>query len=527
MGNGVIVATSGEEVVRVGIDTLKAGGSAADAALAVSLSQVAQVAGAYVSYAGILSLIYYDAATGKVHYLNAGFDTPRDEKDALSIPSKSSGRTALVPGFMAGVDAAHKRFGKLPFSRLFDHAIALAEDGIRIDPDLSSWFHKRKDVLARLPETRRIFMKADGSLYAAGDLFRQPELAKTLRRVAQEGAGFMSTGEWAKHFVEAVRRDGGKITLQDLGAYRADWEEPLQTTFREYQVFVPGFSSREGVNIVEALNLLESADLKKYGHYMKSPENLFWLCQILRCQDLMWLPPDIARRQDGIDLSPAGRVTKQNAAEIWERMRNGTWRYAQQLKTASGGHSDAVVVVDRWGDVAALTHTINADLWGETGIFVDGASIPDSATFQRKQIHEVGPGKRLPDTMGPLLVLRDGKPIFCSSAIGSGLHEKTVQVLLNILEFGIDPQEAVDAPYVLPMKRDEKGPMARLIEGTFDQKLIDELQALGQRAVILRQADVAEWGSWRGLLVAIKLDPKTSARRGVPARYSATVTKSD
>jgi gamma-glutamyltranspeptidase/glutathione hydrolase len=337
----------------------------------------------------------------------------------------------------------------------------------------------------------------------------------------------MSTGEWAKHFVEAVRRDGGKITLQDLGAYRAVWEEPLQTTFREYQVFVPGFSSREGVNIVEALNLLESPDLKKYGHYMKSPENLFWLCQILRCQDLMWLPPDIARRQDGMDLSPAGRVTKQNAAEICERMRNGTWRYTQQLKKASGGHSDAVVVVDRWGNVAALTHTINADLWGETGIFVDGVSIPDSATFQRKQIHEVGPGKRLPDTMGPLLVLRDGKPIFCSSAIGSGLHEKTVQVLLNILEFGMDPQEAVDAPYVLPMKRDKKGPMARLIEGTFDQKLIDELQALGQPAVILRPADIAEWGSWRGLLVGIKLDPKTNARRGVPARYSATVTKSD
>jgi gamma-glutamyltranspeptidase / glutathione hydrolase len=524
-GDGVVVATSGEEVVKVGVETLKAGGSAVDAALTVALSQVAQVAGSYVSYAGVLSLIYYDAETGKVYYLNAGFDTPRRETDALLIPAKASGRTALVPGFMAGVEAAHNKFGKLPFARLFEPAVALAEDGIRIAPDLSDWMRQRKDVLARLPETRRIFLKSRDTFYADGDLFRQPELATTLRRVAKDGARFMYTGDWAKHFVEAVQRDGGKISLEDMEAYRAIWEEPLRTTFRENEVFVPGFTSREGVNIVEALNLLELADLKKRGNYSKSPESLFWLCQILSCQDLMWLPSDKAGNKYDMDLSPTARVSKKTAEAIWERMQKGTWRYARQLVKPNSGHSDAVVVVDRWGNVAALTHTINTSLWGETGIFVDGVSIPDSASIQRQQVYEIGPGKRLPDTIGPLLVLREGKPVFVSSAIGSGLHEKTVQVLLNILEFGMDPQDAIEAPYLLPRKQGAKGPVARVIEGTFDMKLIDKLQTLGQPAMILPKADIAEWGNWRCLLVGIQLDPKTGARRGVPLRYSATVPK--
>jgi gamma-glutamyltranspeptidase / glutathione hydrolase len=530
VNGGVVVATSGPVGVNAGVVMLKKGGSAADAALATSLTQVAQVAGAYVSYAGVLSLMYYDSSTEEVFYLNAGFDTPREEKDPLSIPARASGRTALVPGFMAGVEAAHRRFGKLPFARLFDPALALAEDGVRIDPDMAQWIAQRKDVLARLPETKRVFTKADGSFYADGDLFRQPDLAQTLRRVARDGAGVMYTGDWAKRFVEAVQRDGGKVTLEDLQAYRAVWEKPLRTTFRDHEVCASGFSSREGVNLLEAFNLLEAADLKRRGHYRESPESLFWLAQILGCQDLMWLPADRAKHPHGMDLSPVARLKKETAAAIWERMQKGTWRYSRKA-TGSGGprtdHSDAVVAVDRWGNVAALTHTINTNLWGETGLFVDGVSIPDPGALQREQIREAGPGKRLPDTMGPLIVLRDNRPLLASSAIGSGLHEKTVQVLLNLLEFGLGPQEAVDAPYLLPRSWEKDGPVVRVIEDTFDGKVLDGLRANGQPVTVLRKADAGEWGRWRGYWVGVSIDPKTGARRGVPARNAATATESD
>src|SRR5262249_20127043 len=109
------------------------------------------------------------------------------ETDPLSIPNRASGRTALVPGFMAGIGAAHERFGKLPFKRLFDAALVITEDGVTVDPDLASWIQERKDILGRLLDTRRVFTKPDGRFYASGDRFRQLDLARTLRLVARDG----------------------------------------------------------------------------------------------------------------------------------------------------------------------------------------------------------------------------------------------------------------------------------------------------------------------------------------------------
>src|SRR5262249_30696266 len=146
---------------------------------------------------------------------------------------------------------------------------------------------------------------------------------------------------------------------------------------------------------------------------------------------------------------------------------------------------------------------------------------------QREQIREAGPGMRLPDTMGPVIVLRGNRPVLASSAIGSGLHEKTVQVLLNILEFGLNPQEAVDAPYLLPRSWEKDGPVIRVIEETFDAKVLDGLRAFGQPVTVLRKADVGEWGRWRGFWVGASIDAKTGAPRGVPARVAATAMESD
>ena len=130
-----------------------------------------------------MMMMYYDAAGGRVYYLDAEYATPLEEKDPLSIPSKG-GRTALVPGFMAGDQAAHDRFGKLPLKRLFEPTTALAEDGEVVSPVMQWWINSKKGVLSRHPETKRIFTRPDGKFLVKGDLFRQPELTETLRRVA-------------------------------------------------------------------------------------------------------------------------------------------------------------------------------------------------------------------------------------------------------------------------------------------------------------------------------------------------------
>ena len=165
---GLVVGLTGKRAVHAGLEILKQGGGAADAATATAMVQIVEAAGSYVSFAGIFSMVYYDASTKQFHYLNAGFNTPIEETDPLSIPKMDpltgggppSGRTALVPGFMAGVQAARDRFGKLPMARIVEPAIALADDGFEVDPQLVAWIAFRKGVLGRLPETKRVFTRA-------------------------------------------------------------------------------------------------------------------------------------------------------------------------------------------------------------------------------------------------------------------------------------------------------------------------------------------------------------------------------
>jgi gamma-glutamyltranspeptidase/glutathione hydrolase len=518
--NGVVVGTTGKAAVHAGLQALQEGGSAADAAAATALTQAVECGGAYVSHAGILSMVYFEAATGKVHYLNACYDTPAGEKDPLSIPKKGqpSGRTALVPGFMAGIQGMHDRFGKLPRKRVFKPAIDLAEGGFRVEPMLARFVSSRKAVLTRLPETKRIFSKGEGELIAEGDWFRQPELAATLRRVADAGASFMYTGTWAEQFVAAVQKAGGKITLDDLKNYRVIWEAPLQTNYRGREVCLPGLASQGGVAMVEALNLLAEANLPRHGHYSQSPTSLFWLMQISHCQVLSFLPGATLKRFHGLDLSPPSRVRRETSAAIWKQMQGGKWPFATEVKEARErrpAHSDGIVVVDRWGNVAAVTHSINTTLWGDTGLFVGGISIPDSASFQQAAMKEAGPGKRLADPMCPLIVLHNGRPVLASSAIGGGLHQRTLQVLSSILDFRMSPQAAVEEPAFLLPEFTAGKPVPQVEPGQFSRKLLDGVQALGQR---VKEVNAQQAGAFRGYWVGVQIDPAGGARRAVGTR---------
>jgi hypothetical protein len=140
--NGMVAATTGGAATQAGLEILKEGGTAADAAMATALCEVTHAGGSYVSFAGLMMMVYYDAASDRVYFMDAQFQTPLEEKDPRSIP-KTGGRTALVPGFMAGVQAAHDRFGKVPFPRLFEPAIALAEKGETVNGAMAWWINSK------------------------------------------------------------------------------------------------------------------------------------------------------------------------------------------------------------------------------------------------------------------------------------------------------------------------------------------------------------------------------------------------
>jgi gamma-glutamyltranspeptidase/glutathione hydrolase len=510
------------------LEALRQGGSAADAALDTALAQIALTAGSLISYAGVLTMVYYDAESKKVYSLNAGYNTILEEKEPLTIPGigKSNGRSVLVPGFFAGVQAAHDRFGKLPFASLFGEAIFLADKGFNLDGSLGRRIDSQKSVLTRLPETKRVFTKETGELYKAGDLFKQPQLAETLRKVAALGADYIYQGEWAKKFVAAAQSEGGRMTLADLKAYRPNWSEPLQTSYHGYQVYTLGHPSIGGVNTIEALNLLELADLKRQGHYTTSAQSLYEFIQICRAGYFLsyFAPEWVKMYLPGLDLAPESRVKKENARLLWQKMNEPAWQKfmsANKPKIPGRNHSAGVVAVDAQGNVAALFHsTTSLGIWGTLGIFVDGISIPDAASIHKAEITKLQAGDRLPDMTDPVIVLKNGQPYLASSAIGSSVHQTTLNNLVNVLDFGMDLKKSIDTPNF-------KGPFfgiaivgeppslqeykEALAEGDFDEKLVEAVIAKGQDIKLLSKTDA--WPQ-SGLWVAILIDPKTGVRIG-------------
>ncbi|WP_129793956.1 gamma-glutamyltransferase [Sphingosinicella sp. CPCC 101087] len=516
---------------RVGEEALRQGGSAVDAVMSAALAQIVLGGGAVISAFGILALMHHDAASGETTSLNAGWNTVRGETDALSIPGKinpagdgmanmigdsePSGRTAMVGGFMRGLEAAHRRYGKLRFARLFDAAIELAEDGFTVPPGLARYIDVRKDDLARLPETRAVFFKADGRPYGEGDKFRQPALAETLRRVASEGADYMYTGAWAARCVEAVQRDGGKMTLEDLAAYQPIWSDPVTIERQGYTLALLGEPCEGSVNLIESLNLTEAAGIREIGHWSTSAESL--VCLAKCCAAMGGMRYDSPEEQQaafpGIDMSRTSRLTRDHAAALWSRLEEGS----PIRLIPRGTHSDVVVAIDADGNMAALCHSINCLIWGKTAIVVDGVSVGDPASYMQSMVAATPPGTQLPNPIEVGLVLKDGRPEIAWSSMGVGLHYQTTQSLLNVIDFGMTVEQAANAPrLLLPISPDgsQRELTLRVIDGEFPSELLD---ATG---VEIKAISPAEARFAQGLWVAVQRDPDTGMLSAISPSYT-------
>lgn len=519
--SGTFISTGPSQTVQIGRDILDRGGSAVDAALTSAIARITLDMGNIVSFAGIYMMVYYEASTGKVYSLNACFKTPMEENDPLSIPRGGipNGRAVLVPGFMAGIQAAHDRFGRLPFAELFEPAIDLAENGFPLTARKIQYIRDHWNVLGVLPETRNIFLKRRYGLfrsYEAGDLFVQSELAHTLRQVAAQGAEYMYTGPWGHKFVDMVRREGSRITLRDMEEYEAVWADPAHTTYNGYDIHALGYPSLGAMNVVLGINLMECANLMNYDHCSRSADALYRLIYCSRVGEFFYLPytPEILNTliPEG-DFAYESRANKENARLIWAKIESGEWPEMERQIAQEGhnppGHSEAIIAVDADGNVAAVCHTINADYWGNSGIFVDGVSIPGAGYSQQTHIDKIGPGEYLPDTTNPILVLRDGLPVIASSCIGSDLHSATVQNLYNMLNFDMSMSESRATGKFQSI--DWNTLNQKIKGGQFSQNLIDAVRAMGLGITL-----VSNWPSeyWIGLHLTHSVSDQPGRDRG-------------
>jgi gamma-glutamyltranspeptidase/glutathione hydrolase len=523
---GMVVDITGDGAAAAGRDAMLRGGNAMDAAMTTAMLEPCLTLGRKVSYAGIIAVVYYDAASGKVYDLDADYNTVRGETDPLTIPGpsngderadrnfryKPSGRTALVPGFLAGVEAAHQRFGKRPFAEIVEPAIRCAEDGVRLTPGNFKVLDRQRDVLDRLPETKAIFTRPDGSRYWPFQLLRQPALAETLRAIVRNGVrSHIYEGPWAREFVAAVQRDGGRMTMDDLAAYQPRWIEPVHGHFNGYDVYAHGRPpALGGVQLIEALNIATAAGVSAQPAYGKDPVTLFNLMQIGKVSILLSVPElrDPVAESLDLDLTPQSRLDPRTSTALWNAMRAGKLPRFIKVPQPASEHTDVAIAVDAQGNVAAVVHTMNTRNWGASGIFVGGISIPDSASFQQTTMARLAPGARLPDTLTLGVALKDGKPALGFGSAGEGAHMRTFAALVSTLGRGLTPQQAIDEPGLgmFTAQRGARELVGIVGRGQFDAAYKDALRKLGQPVM----EDDASRGYWEG----ISIDPHTQLLHG-------------
>jgi gamma-glutamyltranspeptidase/glutathione hydrolase len=521
--SGFVSATASPVAVHAGMEALRQGGTAADAAVATALTQIAMMGQANVSYAGIAQLLYYDARTRQVYSLDAGWNGWRGETQPKTIPDTdlslitghapgiagAAGRKTLVPGFMAGMEAMHRRFGRLAWADLFAPSLYYAEKGVPVTPLLGAYLTMATPVLSKTEAGREFLAgrRADGR-------FAAPGLARFLRAMAHGGAGAFYHGDWARDYVAAVRAAGGAASLDDMAAYKVRWEASLSLPFRGAAVFGPGAGNAGGCGVLEALNLLDHATGRGERPYWQDAEALRTMALTIRAAFVSPYAPEILafEHAHGIGGSCAARLTPAYGATVAQAL-DGLLRTS--ATPPAGHHSGSVVAVDRWGNVAALVHTSNTVIWGDTALVVQGVPIPAPAGLNRPRLVAAAPGARITNDMAPVIVLRDGRPVLAIAAIGTSLTHETVRLVAGLLRPSADLGATLAAPPLLLNVDRIAAPLAgqpELVpEGAYPPAMLD---ALRRTRLAIETVPASRMLVLRGTAALASLEPDGRARGG-------------
>jgi gamma-glutamyltranspeptidase / glutathione hydrolase len=468
-----MVVSIHHEATDAGVAILKQGGNAVDAAVAVgfALAVVYPDAG-NIGGGGFMML---RLANGQAHFLDfrerAPFlATANMYLDAHGnvIPDASTvGYRAIgVPGTVAGLAEAQHRFGKLSLAQDMAPAIRLAKDGFVLSEEEAAIL--RDPLLSKFPESRRLFQR-DGHFYAAGDVLRQPELARTLERIQKNPRSFYH-GALGRQLVRTLKQHGALIRMKDLSAYRVKDRQPLLGAYRGYQILAPPPPSSGGVAVLESLNILEAYDLNKLGD--RSPQSMHLIVEAYRRAFMD--RTDFLGDPDYTKVPVAPLISKPYAA-AWRSSIDPTQatpskdlkRPAGFLPEASpaGIHHESAntthySVLDEQGNAVSVTYTLNNSFG--SGVAVEGlgfllndemddfttkAGAPNMFGLIQGGANAIGPGKRPLSSMTPVIVLKDGRVRFLLGSPGGPRIITTVaNIFLSATDGGLNIQQAVDAP---------------------------------------------------------------------------------
>ncbi len=518
--HGMVVAVS-PPAAEVGRDVLKQGGNAVDAAAATAFAEAVTWPGAGNLGGGGFMLIF---PGGKAEPVVIDYrETAPLAATATMFTKKDDGfspKSVGVPGTVAGLALAHARFGKLPWKDVVLPAVKLAEEGFPLDAALAASLNSVVDGSKNFPELRRVLGKDDGrSRWRVGDRLVQPDLAKTLRRIAENGADGFYKGETADLLTAEMKADVGVITKEDLDQYQAKGRAPIHGVYRGYDVYAPPPPCSGGVFLVEMLNILENYDLRKHDRW--SPETLHLLIETMRrayCDRARYLgDSDFVKIPDFLT---SKEYAKKLAAGIDPGRATPSADLAKDIPLAREGEDTThFSVIDGDGMAVSNTYTLE-NLYGcrivvKGGGFLLNNEMTDFNWFPGRtttkgqigtEANQIAPGKRMLSSQCPTIVARDGKALLVTGSPGSRTIINTVLcVIVNVIDFDMDARSAVDAPRL----HHQWFPDEVKFEGMAEHPdVVKRLKEMGHVVVTAKQGDAH----------TIYVDPKTGEYIGAEDR---------
>jgi gamma-glutamyltranspeptidase/glutathione hydrolase len=536
-----MVATDETLGSQAGVEILKRGGNAVDAAVATAFAlAVVEPAAGNIGGGGFMLV---RLASGKTTFFDYREMAPgkatRDmyigADGKLDAEASTLGyRSVAVPGTVAGLALALKTYGTMKLAEVMEPAIRYAEQGIPVTEKLAREFEEERSLLQRFAMTSHVFLN-DGKMYRAGDSFKQPELAATLKRIAKNGAAEFYQGETAKMLAADMAAGGGLITMDDLAHYQPKMGEVLRANYRvdghRWEVLTSPPPSSGGVAIIEAMNMLEGVALKGWD----DPQSVHMVVEVMRrafadraayLADPDFFSVPVAGLTDPCYASELAATIDPVKATSSEIIGAGKPHVCKSGISASvppntvvslgdGMHTTHFSVVDAAGNAVASTYTLNNGfgskvtssagflLNDEMDDFTTQPGVPNVLfNLIQSEGNAIAPGKRPLSSMTPTIVLRDGQLSFVTGSPGGPtIISVTLLSVLNWVRLGMDAQAAINAPRF----HHQWLPDTILMERSFSEAMQDDLKTRGYKLRMVQHI---------GLVNAIGIDPKTGERCG-------------
>ncbi|NRD73619.1 gamma-glutamyltransferase [Shewanella sp. VB17] len=495
-----MVSSQESLATRAGVEILKQGGNAVDAAvavafsLAVTLPRAGNIGGGGFMLVHIaeqnktIAIDYREMAPSKAHkdiFLN-------ENGDADARLSQEHGLAVGVPGTVMGMELALTKYGTMTMKQVTETAIKMAKEGIKVTSDLSTSLIGMKQHINQWPSSTGVFYKADGGNYQVGELFKQPELAHSLSLIAQQGSKGFYQGETAKQIVSSVQEAGGIMTLDDLKNYKVVERKPVQGDYRGYQIISMPPPSSGGIHLIEMLNMLEQFPIDKLGHNTAATIHVMAESMRRAYADRSEYLGD----PDFYKVPVQALISKDYAKKLASQIVMNKATPSSEVKPGDlapyeSNQTTHFSVVDKWGNAVSNTYTLNFSYGSGmvaqgTGILLNNEmddfsakpGVPNGYGLVGGDANAVEGNKRPLSSMSPTIVMKDGKPfIVTGSPGGSRIITTTMQIIMNVIDHDLNIAEATVAPRI----HHQWLPDEIRVEQSLNQDTIDLLKTKGHK----------------------------------------------